>query len=65
CCAADHAHRLIYTQDAPPPEPTPIGVTCRLCHRSQCMARSAPPIGRDMLPDDYRRTRTPFGFADG
>lgn len=65
CCAADHAHRLIYTQGAPPTEPTPIGVTCRLCHRAQCMARSAPPIGRDMLPDDYRRTRAPFGFADG
>ena len=64
-CAADHAHRLIYTQDAPPTEPTPIGVTCRLCHRAQCMARSAPPIGREMLPDDYRRTRAPFGFADG
>lgn len=65
CCAADHAHRLIYTQDAPQSAPTPIGVTCRLCHRPHCMARSAPPIGRDMLPDDYRRTRAPFGFADG
>jgi hypothetical protein len=29
------------------------------------MARSAPPIGRDMATDDYRRTRAPFGFADG
>ncbi|MBU1461934.1 MAG: DUF2083 domain-containing protein, partial [Alphaproteobacteria bacterium] len=55
----------IYTQDQPTPDPTPIGVTCRLCHRPQCLARSAPPIGRDMLPDDYRRTRAPFGFADG
>lgn len=64
-CAAEHAHRLIYTQGAAPSEPTPIGVTCRLCHRTQCMARSAPPIGRDMLPDDFRRTRAPFGFADG
>lgn len=65
CCAAEHAHRLVYTQSSPPPEPTPIGVTCRLCHRPQCLARSAPPIGRDMSPDDYRRTRAPFGFADG
>lgn len=65
CCAAEHAHRLIYTQGATQPQPTPIGVTCRLCHRSQCMARSAPPIGRDMLPDDFRRTHAPFGFADG
>lgn len=64
-CAAEHAHRLIYAQGAPPSEPTPIGVTCRLCHRSQCMARSAPPIGRDMLPEDFRRGYAPFGFADG
>ncbi|BBD98611.1 XRE family transcriptional regulator [Sphingobium amiense] len=62
CCAAEHAHRLVYTRDAAPAEPTPIGVTCRLCHRANCMARSAPPIGREMLPDDYRRTRAPFGF---
>lgn len=65
CCAADHAHRLIYTQGSPPPDPTPIGVTCRLCHRPHCLARAAPPIGRDMLPDDYRGTRAPFGFANG
>lgn len=64
-CAAEHAHRLIYAQGLPPSEPTPIGVTCRLCHRSQCIARSAPPIGRDMLPEDFRRGYAPFGFADG
>ncbi|HKT76160.1 MAG TPA: short-chain fatty acyl-CoA regulator family protein [Sphingobium sp.] len=68
-CAAEHAHRLVYAQGQgqgqPAPEPTPIGVTCRLCHRSQCMARSAPPIGRDMLPEDFRRGYAPFGFADG
>ena len=61
-CAAEHAHRLIYTQGQAQEEPTPIGVTCRLCHRPRCMARSAPPIGREMLTDDYRRTREPFGF---
>ncbi|GLV20259.1 XRE family transcriptional regulator [Sphingobium sp. TomMM35A] len=64
-CAADHAHRLIYTQGMGPSEPTPIGLTCRLCHRNQCMARSAPPIGREMLPEDFRRGYAPFGFADG
>lgn len=64
-CAAEHAGRLIYTQGQPGPETaTPIGVTCRLCHRSQCTARSAPPIGRPILPDDYRRTSAPFGFSD-
>lgn len=64
-CAAEHAGRLIYAQDqATPPAPTPIGVTCQLCHRTACTARSAPPIGRQVLLDDFRRTRAPFGFSD-
>ncbi len=63
-CDAAHAHRLIYTQGREAEAPTPIGVTCRLCHRPQCTARSAPPIGRELLPDDYRRSRAPFGFSD-
>jgi len=64
-CAAEHADRLIYTRDhAGPESATPIGVTCRLCHRTECTARSAPPIGRQILPDDIRRTSAPFGFSD-
>ncbi|MDO8901559.1 MAG: short-chain fatty acyl-CoA regulator family protein [Phenylobacterium sp.] len=66
-CAAEHAGRLIYTQDRPgfgPETATPIGVTCRLCHRTECTARSAPPIGRQILVDDIRRTSAPFGFSD-
>ena len=64
-CAAEHAERLIYTQGRPGPETaTPIGVTCRLCHRTDCTARSAPPIGRQILVDDIRRTSAPFGFSD-
>ena len=63
-CDAAHAHKLIYTQGREAEAPTPIGVTCRLCHRPQCTARSAPPIGRELLPDDYRRSRVPFGFSD-
>jgi predicted transcriptional regulator/transcriptional regulator with XRE-family HTH domain len=65
-CAAEHAGRLIYTQDQPAgaEQATPIGVTCRICHRTECQARSAPPIGRQILPDDIRRTSAPFGFSD-
>lgn len=66
-CAAEHAGRLIYTQDRPEfgaSNATPIGVTCRLCHRTDCTARSAPPIGRQILVDDIRRTSAPFGFSD-
>jgi XRE family transcriptional regulator, fatty acid utilization regulator len=65
-CAAKHAHRLIYTQgqDLKAVNPTPIGVACKLCHRIECAARAEPPIGRNVLPDDYRRTVAPFGFSD-
>ena len=66
-CAAEHAGRLIYTQGLPgfgADSATPIGVTCRLCHRGDCTARSAPPIGRQILSDDIRRTSAPFAFSD-
>ena len=65
-CSAEHAGRLIYTDGHPQgaDQATPIGVTCRICHRTECTARSAPPIGRQILPDDIRRTSAPFGFSD-
>ena len=66
-CAAEHAARLIYADGADPRtvRATPIGVTCRLCHRPRCVARSVPPIGREILADDMRRGVEPFSFAGG
>lgn len=66
-CEIGEADRLIYARDRDlATEPaTPIGVTCRLCQRADCAARAEPPIGRQLLPDDYRRLVAPFGFADG
>jgi predicted transcriptional regulator/DNA-binding XRE family transcriptional regulator len=66
-CAVEHANRLIYTRMQPAltaGQATPIGVTCRLCQRIECPARAAPPIGRQLLPDDYHRGRAPYAFAD-
>ncbi len=60
-CAAEHASRLVYAHDA---APTPIGMTCRLCNRAECTARAEPPLGREILPDDYRRVAAPFAFAE-
>jgi predicted transcriptional regulator/DNA-binding XRE family transcriptional regulator len=65
-CAAEYAGKLIYTSDEAGPRadaPTPIGVACRVCHRPTCPARSELPIGRELLPDDYRRLSVPFGFS--
>lgn len=66
CCSSQHAHKLVYTKDTDTSavQPTPIGITCRLCHRADCMARAEPPIGRSILSDDYRRPSAPFGLAD-
>ncbi|EMD83974.1 helix-turn-helix domain-containing protein [Pacificimonas flava] len=67
-CAAEAADRLIYTRQGRDagmsPVPTPIGVTCRLCHRRDCAARSAPPLGSAILADDLRRTVTPVIIDD-
>ena len=65
-CAAEHAGKLAYADGADPRAvaATPIGVTCRLCHRAACRARAAPPIGREILPDDYRRAAEPFTFGE-
>lgn len=65
-CAAEEAGRLVYAAGVAPNEApsTPIGVTCRLCHRAECVARAVPPIGRDILADDYRRAAQPYSFAE-
>ncbi|MBS7670326.1 DUF2083 domain-containing protein [Croceicoccus sp. 1NDH52] len=62
-CAAEHAGHVIYSEGLNAEDPTPIGVACRLCHRPHCIARSAPPIGRELRPDDNRDTGVPFAFA--
>jgi predicted transcriptional regulator/DNA-binding XRE family transcriptional regulator len=62
-CAAEHAPKLIYARGEQPAA-TPIGVTCRLCNRATCTARAEPPLGREILPDDYRKTPEPFTFAE-
>lgn len=66
-CSVEHAAKTVYAADCDPAKAsaTPIGISCRLCHRAACTARSAPPIGRDILPDDYRRGAQPFDFAEG
>ncbi len=65
-CSEENARHLVYAQDTTlsPEQATPIGVNCKLCHRMDCIARSEPPIGRQILADEYRRSSAPFGLAD-
>lgn len=51
-CAAEYAPRLVYATGTDPRTTvaTPIGVTCRLCHRAQCTARPNRPSGARSCP---------------
>lgn len=64
-CRLEDAGRTVYAEGIDPEAApaTPIGVTCRLCHRNHCAARAHPPIGRALMADDYRRMAAPYGFA--
>lgn len=66
-CSAEHASQLVYARGSDPKAAlaTPIGVTCRLCNRPACAARAVPPVGREILPDDTRRSVAPFAFDEG
>ena len=65
-CRARDADQMIYAQgvDSAQAQATPVGMTCRLCPRTDCIARSQPPIGREILADDYRRGSEPFAFTE-
>ncbi|APE29024.1 helix-turn-helix domain-containing protein [Aurantiacibacter gangjinensis] len=62
-CSALHAGRLVYGDVLADVEPVPIGVSCRLCHRPRCIARSAPPMGRELVPARFRESGVPFDFS--
>lgn len=62
-CSAEHLGRLVYGPALHDSHPTPIGVACRLCHRPRCIARSAPPVGRELIPSRFRDSGVPFDFS--
>lgn len=66
-CALEHASALIYARglDLAAAQSTPIGVTCRLCDRTDCAARAHPPLRRRLVMDEHRRLATPFSFEFG
>ena len=62
-CSVQHIDKLAYASVLSGSDPTPIGVACRLCHRPRCIARSAPPMGREIAPTAYRESGVPFDFS--
>jgi XRE family transcriptional regulator, fatty acid utilization regulator len=41
----------------------PIGVSCRICERTECQQRAFPPIGSRLTVDASHRSFVPYLFA--
>ncbi|MGO4571958.1 helix-turn-helix domain-containing protein [Microvirga sp. 2TAF3] len=63
-CELKYAHRLVYARglDLTSPDPTPIGINCRLCERVACPQRAAPPLMHALIVDEMKRGVSPFEF---
>jgi len=64
-CRLEDAGGLVYAQglDLEATPATPIGLTCRLCERTDCAARAHPPLKRRLVIDEHNRLAAPFSFA--
>ncbi|RIA37218.1 Xre family transcriptional regulator [Hephaestia caeni] len=60
-CEAEHARDFVYADaiDRAAP-PTPIGISCRLCPRSDCDQRAFPPADRAIRVDPAVRAIVPY-----
>jgi predicted transcriptional regulator/DNA-binding XRE family transcriptional regulator len=63
-CELKYAGRLVYARgfDLSAPDPTPIGINCRLCERAACPQRAAPPLMHALIVDEMKRGVSPFEF---
>jgi predicted transcriptional regulator len=63
-CELKYAHRLVYGRgiDLKTCEPTPIGMTCRMCGRPDCSQRAAPTMLHKMSVSEGTRGVSPFWF---
>jgi XRE family transcriptional regulator, fatty acid utilization regulator len=65
-CEVEHAREFIYADGldlVSPQAATRIGVSCRICPRSDCDQRAFPPSDRQILVDPDRRAVVPYAIA--
>jgi predicted transcriptional regulator/transcriptional regulator with XRE-family HTH domain len=64
-CELAHADRLVYSNglslDVPP---VPIGVSCRICERTQCHQRAFPPLDRALVVPENERGVVPYRLGE-
>lgn len=64
-CEVSYAPELIYSTGIDLDNPdamVPIGPSCRVCERENCPQRASPPIGRQLIVDESRRSFAPYQF---
>jgi predicted transcriptional regulator len=62
-CEVSHARGLVYADDldlANARAFEPIGISCRICDRTECHQRSVPPLERRLRVDPDRRGLLPY-----
>ena len=63
-CEVSHAHNFIYADDLPlGGSATPIGTSCRICHRADCDQRAFPPAAGRIAIDPAARGAVPYSFS--
>ena len=62
-CEVKHADALVYADDLDTSnraEFEPIGISCRICERTDCHQRSVPPLERQLVIDPNHRGTLPY-----
>lgn len=62
-CETRHAADLVYADDLDMNNPLayePIGISCRICERTECHQRSVPPLERKLTIDANERDLLPY-----
>lgn len=62
-CEIKHAAHVVYADDLDLTNEQsfdPIGSSCRICERTDCLQRSVPPIGKEIRVDHNSRGSVPF-----
>jgi predicted transcriptional regulator len=62
-CEVRHADQMVYADDldvANDAAYQPIGVSCRICERTDCHQRSVPPLEKALTVDHDRREIVPY-----
>lgn len=59
-CELVHADKLVYSQGLSFEKPVPIGVSCRICERTDCHQRAFPPLDRRLVIPEHERGVVPY-----